>query len=105
VRSTIASRDVKLDVTPTARPVTIVVTCGVLKRGCTRANTSGSIPSRAIAKKMRGCPSWKTSSTAVCATTEPKATTPTIHRCMPTCFMARVSGSACSLARVALRSG
>jgi len=105
VRSTIASRDVKLAVMPTARPVTMVVTWGVLKRGCTRAKTSGSIPSRAIAKKIRGCPSWKTSSTAVWATTEPKATTPTIQRDIPTYFMARVRGSACSLARVALRAG
>ena len=53
-----------------------------------------------MAKKMRGCPSWKTSSTAVCATTEPKATMPTIQPACPTYFMASVSGSACSLARV-----
>ena len=47
--------------------------------GCTFAKNWGSRPSRAIAKKMRGCPSWKTSSTAVWATTDPKATTPTIQ--------------------------
>ena len=83
----------------------MVVTWGVRKRGCTRAKTGGSIPSRAMAKKIRGWPSWNTSSTAVWATTEPKATTPTIQGAMPTCFMASVSGSACSLARVAFKAG
>ena len=53
-----------------------------------------------MAKKMRGWPSWKTSSTAVCATTEPKATTPTIQFGIVTYFMASVSGSACSLESV-----
>ena len=99
-----ASSEVKLAVTPTKRPVTIVATWGVRKRGCTRAKTWGSRPSRAMAKKIRGCPSWKTSRTAVWATTEPKATIPTIQDDMPTCFMARVSGSACSVASVVLRS-
>ena len=54
---------------------------------------------------MRGCPSWKTSSTAVCATTEPKATTPTIHTGMLTNFIASVSGSACSLESVFVSAG
>ena len=44
-------------------PVTIVVTCGVWKRGWTARKTGGSRPSRLIEKKMRGWPIWKTSST------------------------------------------
>ena len=79
VRSTISSMLAKALTTPTSTPVRIVDTWGVPKRGCTRAKTGGSSPSRAIAKRIRGCPSWKTRSTAVCATTEPSATTPTVQ--------------------------
>ena len=76
VRSTISSMLAKAATPPTATPVRIVVTCGVRKRGWTRANDCGSRPSRAIEKKMRGWPSWKTRSTAVCAITDPRATKP-----------------------------
>jgi hypothetical protein len=54
VRSTMASSDVKVAVTATTRPVTMVVMCGVWKRGWTRAKIGGSRPSRDMAKKMRG---------------------------------------------------
>ena len=50
------------------------MTCGVRYCGCTFAAHCGSRPSRAIAKKMRGCPYWNTSSTAVSETTAPSAT-------------------------------
>ena len=104
VRSTIESSDVNIAVTPTKTPVMIVPTCGVRNRGCTFEKNRGSSPSRDMAKKMRGCPSWKTRSTAVCAMTEPKATTPTIQPGIMTYFMAIVSGSACSLLSVFTRS-
>ncbi len=38
-----------------------------------RGTTGGSSPSRAMTKKMRGWPSWNTSSTAVIETTAPNA--------------------------------
>ena len=41
---------------PTTTPVTIVVAHGTRYFGCTRAAHRGSRPSRAMAKKMRGCP-------------------------------------------------
>ena len=41
------------------------------RRSLTFAAHAGSSPSRAIAKKMRGCPYWNTSSTAVSDTTAP----------------------------------
>jgi len=46
----------------------------------------------------------KTRSTAVCATTDPNATTPTIQFGMVAYFMASVSGSACSLESFFTRS-
>ncbi len=101
VRSTISSMVVNIEQTPTARPVTIVVTCGVRNLGCTRAKLCGSSPSRAIEKKIRGWPSWNTRSTAVCATTDPNATIPTNsepQRRMSAYCSAIVSGSACSVA-------
>ena len=60
-------------------PVQMVVTCGVLCTGCTRAKYFGSSPSRLMEKKMRGWPIWNTSSTAVVATTAPRDTRPTSH--------------------------
>ena len=56
----------------TTTPVTIVVTCGVRYFGCTRRNQGGSSPSRLMEKKMRGWPSWNTSSTAVMEITAPR---------------------------------
>src|SRR6185503_1354900 len=94
VKLTISSTVAIAAMPPTATPVRIVVTCGVLKRGCTLANTDGSSPSRAIEKKMRGCPSWNTRSTAVCATTDPKAMTVFCHNaCGATLSRAMVSDS------------
>src|ERR1044072_4849106 len=72
VRSMTSSMEAKAAKTPTKTPVRIVVTCGVLYFGWTEAKVEGSSPSRAIEKKMRGWPNWKTSSKAVCAQTEPK---------------------------------
>ena len=46
-------------------PVISVVTCGMRVPGRTFAAQAGSRPSRAIAKKIRGWPYWKTRSTAV----------------------------------------
>ena len=57
--------------TATTTPVSQVVTCGVRYFGWTFAAHCGSRPSRAIEKKMRGWPSWKTSSTEVVAITAP----------------------------------
>ena len=42
----------------------LIVVDGTLVSGLTCAAHFGSRPSRAIAKKMRGCPYWKTRSTA-----------------------------------------
>jgi hypothetical protein len=61
---------------PTKTPVRMVVTYGVRNRGCTLAAHGGRSPSRAITMKIRGWPSWKTSSTAVIATTAPKERMP-----------------------------
>ena len=58
----------------TNRPVMMVPMYGVLKRGCTRARNGGSRPSRAIDMKMRGWPSWNTSSTLLIAMTAPSDT-------------------------------
>src|SRR6476620_9681911 len=79
VKLTISSTVANAAMPPTATPVSIVVTYGVLNRGWTLANTEGSNPSRAIEKKMRGWPSWNTSNTAVWATTDPKAMTVFCH--------------------------
>ncbi len=49
----------------------MVPTYGVLNRGCTLARNGGSRPSRAIDMKMRGWPSWNTSSTLNIAITAP----------------------------------
>ena len=57
VRSTISSMLVNIAHAPTATPVRIVVTCGVRNLGCTFAKLGGSSPSRAIEKKILGCPS------------------------------------------------
>jgi len=93
VRSTISSSEKKLEVTATARPVTKVVTWGVRKRGCTLAKDWGSSPSRAMAKKMRGCPYWKTSNTADIENTAPSATILAMD-VIPVAFSAYASGSA-----------
>ena len=88
-----ASSDVTSEVRPTASPVTMVVTCGVRKRGCTRAKVWGSSPSRAMAKKIRGWPYWNTSSTADIDTIAPSATIhPTVVK--PVLFSAFARGSA-----------
>ena len=98
VRSTISSIEATAATPPTRTPVRMVVTCGVLKRGWTLAKTGGRRPSRAIEKKMRGWPSWKTRRTAVCAMTEPRATMVAAHvACGATWFRAMVSGSAWSV--------
>src|SRR6185437_16657521 len=55
----------------TNTPVRMVPTYGVLYLGWTFAITGGSSPSRAIEKKMRGWPSWNTSSTLPMAITAP----------------------------------
>ena len=55
-------------------PVRMVPTYGVLNFGCTLARNGGSSPSRAIDMKMRGWPSWKTSSTLHIAITAPSET-------------------------------
>ena len=55
-------------------PVTSVAMYGVRVFGSIRATHSGSRPSRAIAKKMRGWPYWNTSSTADIEITAPNAT-------------------------------
>ena len=52
----------------------IVVVDGILVTGLSCAAHSGSSPSRPIAKKMRGCPYWNTSSTADIETAAPSAT-------------------------------
>ena len=65
--------------TATTTPVRMVVTWGVRCLGCTLAAHFGSRPSRAIEKKMRGWPSWKTSSTPLVAQTAPKAMIPEAH--------------------------
>ena len=55
----------------TTLPASQVVTWGVWDVGCTLAAHRGSRPSRAIEKKMRGWPSWKTTRTEVVANTAP----------------------------------
>ena len=55
-------------------PVMMVPMYGVLNRGCTRARNGGSRPSRAIDMKIRGWPSWNTSSTLLMAITAPSET-------------------------------
>ena len=92
-RSAISSKLARAAPPATNTPVSTVATCGVLNRGWVLANCGGNSPSRDMARRIRGCPSWKTSRTAVWATTEPKATTPAAHgRC--TTRMATESGSA-----------
>ena len=76
VSSTISSMFATAEKNATKTPVRIVVTCGVRYFGWIFANHGGRSPSRDIAMRMRGCPSWKTRSTAVIATTAPKARTP-----------------------------
>ena len=77
----------------TNTPVTIVVTSGTRVTGLMRAAHPGSRPSRAIEKKMRGCPYWKTRSTADIDTAAPSATNqPTVVN--PASSSARASGSA-----------
>src|SRR5256885_13757178 len=60
----------------TNTPVMIVVTCGVLYFGCTRAAHGCSNPSRAIDMKIRAWPSWNTSKTDAIAATAPSARMP-----------------------------
>src|SRR5690242_21429306 len=55
--------------TATNTPVMMVVMCGVLYFGCSRAAQGGSRPSRAMDMKIRACPSWNTSKTDVIAAT------------------------------------
>ena len=74
-------------------PVSSVVVDGTRVTGFTFAAHAGSRPSRAIAKKMRGWPYWKTSSTADIDTAAPSATIqPTVVK--PAISRARASGSA-----------
>ena len=62
--------------TATTSPVTSVARVRHPRTSDRRAPpTRGSRPSRAIAKKIRGCPYWNTSSTAAIDTTAPSATT------------------------------
>ena len=67
---------VKHENVATATPVRIVVTCGVWYFGWIFAAHRGSRPSRAIEKKMRGCPSWNTISTDVHAKIAPSEMMP-----------------------------
>ena len=67
--------------------------CGVRYFGCTFAAHGGSRPSRAIEKKMRGWPSWNTTSTDVVAKTAPSEMMPAAQ-CMPSAENAVASGSA-----------
>ena len=69
------------------------MTCGVRYFGWTLAAHAGSSPSRAIEKKMRGCPSWNTTSTDVVANTAPSEMMPAAQ-CMPSAENAVASGSA-----------
>ena len=62
------------DATATTMPVMSVVVYGMRLTGWIFAAHCGSSPSRAIAKKMRGWPYWKTRSTAVIETAAPRAT-------------------------------
>jgi hypothetical protein len=55
----------------TSTPVQIVLPNGVPNCGWILRNHCGSRPSRLIEKKMRVCPSWNTSSTAVIEMTAP----------------------------------
>ena len=74
-------------------PVMSVVMYGTRVLWCTRAAQGGSSPSRPIAKKIRGCPYWNTSSTADIETIAPSATIqPTVVK--PALFSAFASGSA-----------
>src|SRR5579884_3194601 len=73
VRSTTSAMLANAAKNATKMPVRIVPTYGVLYLGCTLARNGGSNPSRDIEKKMRGCPSWKTSSTLPIANTAPSA--------------------------------
>src|SRR5215470_949661 len=81
------------DHSATKIPVNSVVMNGIFVFGWTFANDGGSRPSRAIAKKMRGWPYWKTRSTADIETAAPSATIqPTAWK--PASCSARASGSA-----------
>ena len=64
-KSAISSRLANAEPTATKMPVTRVAKKGVRKRGWTRENSGGSKPSRDIDIRIRGWPSWNTSSTAV----------------------------------------
>ena len=74
VRSTTSAMLANAAKTATKSPVMMVPMYGVLNRGCTRARNGGSSPSRDIDMKMRGWPSWKTSSTLLMAITAPSDT-------------------------------
>ena len=89
---------------PRTTPVRIVVTCGVRYFGWTFAAHGGSRPSRAIEKKMRGWPSWNTSSTDVVAKTAPSEMMPAAQ-CMPSAENAVASGSAVPSSRPRQHAG
>ena len=74
-------------------PVRIVVTYGVRYFGWIFPNHGPRSPSRDIAMRMRGCPSWKTRRTDVIATTAPNARMPAAHPWF-TYVSAAASGSA-----------
>ena len=76
VSSTTSLMLVTLANSATTMPVRIVVTCGVRYFGWIFAAHCGSRPSRAMEKKMRGCPSWNTISTEVHAKMAPSEMTP-----------------------------
>src|SRR5207247_1195156 len=78
--------------TATNTPVMIVVMCGVLYLGCTRAAHGGSNPPRAMDMKMRAWPSWNTRSTDVIAATAPSARIPAAQSAWMYCS-ATASGS------------
>src|SRR6185437_3498937 len=73
VRSTTSEMFAKAENVATNTPVRIVQKDDVVYLGCTFAMTGGSRPTRAIEKKMRGWPSWNTSSTLPMAITAPNA--------------------------------
>src|SRR5215510_8982307 len=69
VRSVTSVRFMNNEGIATTSPVMMVENHGVLKRGWMAEKIGGSNPSRLIDIQMRGCPSWKTSSTVAIAIT------------------------------------
>src|SRR2546425_334314 len=74
VRSYVSPASPTSDASATTMPVINVVTCGTRCFTLTLAAHSGSRPSRAMAKKIRGWPYWKTRRTADIDTAAPSAT-------------------------------